>query len=73
MYSSVVLEVFLDRELAAGSPVMHISQAPWRFDVPIPPGTRMISLAVADAGSRSPYDLANWAEAEFLVKNERKP
>jgi hypothetical protein len=33
----------------------------------------MISLAVADAGSRSPYDLANWAEAEFLVKNERKP
>lgn len=65
MYPSVVFKVFLDGKLAAQSPAMRISQVPWRFDVPIPPGSRQIVLVCDDAGSRSPYDLGNWVEAGF--------
>jgi len=45
---------------------MRIAQAPWPFDVPLPPGSRVLRLAVSDAGDRSPYDLANWVAAGFL-------
>jgi hypothetical protein len=67
-YPSVVFQVYLDGELAAQSPVMRISQVPWRFDVPIPPGSRQIVLVCDDAGSRSPYDLGNWVEVGFVLK-----
>jgi hypothetical protein len=65
-YPSVVFKVFVDGTLAAESPVMRISQVPWRFDVALTPGARIITLSVTDAGDRSPYDLANWAEAGFV-------
>jgi hypothetical protein len=68
MHASVVFQVFLDGRLAAESPVMRISQEPWRFDVKIPDGARRIDLVATDAGSRSPYDLANWAMAGFIRK-----
>ena len=68
MYPSVTFRVFLDGNLAAESPVMRISQVPWRFDVPIPPGTRQISLAVTDGGKHSPYNLANWVMAGFTTE-----
>jgi hypothetical protein len=68
MHCSVVFRVFFDGQPAAESPVMRISQEPWRFDVPIPPGSRFIHLVCMDAGSRSPYDLGNWVEAGFLIK-----
>ena len=68
MYPSVVFKVFIDGRLAAESPVTRISQAPWRFDVPIPPGARQIVLVCDDAGSRSPYDLGDWVEAGFVLK-----
>jgi hypothetical protein len=67
-YPSVIFQVFLDGELAAQSPVMRISQVPWRFDVPIPPGSRQMVLVCDDAGSRSPYDLGNWVEVGFVLK-----
>ena len=67
MYPSVVFKVFIDGRLAAESPVTRISQAPWRFDVPIPPGSRQIVLVCDDAGSRSPYDLGNWVETGFML------
>jgi hypothetical protein len=72
-YPSVVFKVFVDGELAAESPVMRISQTPWRFDVPLPEGSRVLSLAVSDAGDRSPYDLANWVAAGFQIEQTRKP
>ena len=68
MYPSVTFRVFLDGNLAAESPVMRISQVPWRFDVPIPPGTRQISLAVIDGGKHSPYNLANWVQGGFTTE-----
>jgi hypothetical protein len=66
-YPSLVFKVFIDGRLAAESPVMRISQVPWRFDVPIPSGSRQLVLVCDDAGSRSPCDLGNWVEAGFLL------
>lgn len=66
-FPSVVFKVFVDGKLAAESPVMRISQVPWRFDVPLPAGSRIITLSVTDAGDRSPYDLGNWVDAGFVA------
>ena len=71
-HPSVVLKVFLDGKLTAESPVMRISQEPWRFDVKIPAGARQIDVVAVDADSRSPYDLANWVEAGFVLKNAKR-
>lgn len=71
-HPNVVLKIFLDGKLAAESPVMRISQEPWRFDVKIPEGARQIDLVAVDADSRSPYDLANWVEAGFVLKNAKR-
>ena len=68
MHCSVVFRVFIDGRQAAESPVMRISQEPWRFDVPVPPGSRFINLVCMDAGSRNVLDLGNWVEAGFLLK-----
>jgi NPCBM/NEW2 domain-containing protein len=67
-YPSVRFHVYIDGALAAERPVMRLSQEPWRFDVKIPKGSRLINLAVSDAGSVSPLDLANWVDAGFVVK-----
>ncbi len=67
-YPSVVFKVFIDGKEAAASPVMRVQSLAWRFDVPIPEGARMISLAVTDAGDGSREDFADWADAGFLVR-----
>lgn len=67
-YPSVVFKVFLDGKEAAASPVMRIAQLPWRFEVPIPRGTKLISLAVTDAGDGNKEDLANWVDAGFVLR-----
>jgi hypothetical protein len=66
MHGSVVFKVYVDGQLAAESPVMRTTQEPWRFDVPLPAGSRTVSLAITNAGSNSPYDLANWINAGFV-------
>jgi hypothetical protein len=68
MYPSMVFKVFVDGRLAAESPVMRISQEPWRFDVPLPPGSRQIVLACTPTGHRDPYQLGNWVAAGFVTK-----
>ena len=60
--------MFVDGKAAAASPVMRMSAEPWRFDVPIPPGARQISLSATDAGSRNVLDLGNWVDAGFVLK-----
>ncbi len=67
-YPSVQFQVYIDGALASESPVMRLSQEPWRFDVPIPEHSRLINLVVTDAGSTSPLDLANWVDAGFVLK-----
>jgi nicotinamidase-related amidase len=68
MHCSVVFRVFVDGVMLAESPVMRISQEPWRFDVKIPSGGRSLRIACMDAGSRSPYDLGNLVDAGFIQK-----
>ena len=67
-YPSVRFQVYIDGKLASESPVMRLGQEPWRFDVQIPARSRLISLAVSDAGTVHPLDLANWVDAGFIVK-----
>ncbi|MFM8360603.1 MAG: NPCBM/NEW2 domain-containing protein [Verrucomicrobiota bacterium] len=69
-YPSVVFKVFLDGREAASSPVMRVQSPAWRFDVPIPAGTRTVTLATTDAGDGSREDLADWVNAGFV---RRKP
>jgi hypothetical protein len=74
MYPSVVFRAFLDGKLAAESPVMRVSQEPWRFNVEIPKGSRTIALAATDAGDGNRHDLADWANAGFLCEGwEKRP
>jgi alpha-L-fucosidase 2 len=67
MNSSVVFKLFIDGEPVAESPVMRITQEPWRFDVDIPAGSRRINLACMDAGSRNILDYGNWLNAGFIT------
>ena len=66
-YPSVVFKVFIDGKLMEASPVMRISEQPWRFELPIPRGGRRISLIATDAGDGNKEDLANWVEAGFVL------
>lgn len=68
MHPSVRFKIFIDGMLAAESPVMRISQEPWRFDVKIPLGSRKIDLATVDTGSRNTLNLGNWVNAGFITK-----
>lgn len=67
-YPSVVFKVFIDGQEAAASPVMRVLSLAWRFDVPIPEGSRFISLVAMDAGDGSREDFADWANAGFVTK-----
>jgi alpha-L-fucosidase 2 len=66
MHSSVVFQLFIDGHLFGESPVMRLSQEPWRFDVEIPRGSRRINLVCKDAGSRNVLDYGNWVDAGFM-------
>ncbi|MDR1584250.1 MAG: isochorismatase family protein [Prevotellaceae bacterium] len=67
MHSSVVFCVYIDGVKMAESPVMRLSQEPWRFDVAIPEGSRRINISCMDAGSRNLLDYGNWVNAGFVV------
>jgi len=66
-YPSVVFKVLIDGREAAASPVMRVLTEAWRFDVPIPAGSRRLSLVAMDAGDGSREDFADWADAGFVV------
>ena len=61
------------RAAGGGKPRDAISQVPWRFDVPIPPGSRQIVLVCDDAGSRVPTTWATgWKPALCWKRNDEK-
>ncbi len=66
-YPSVVFKVFIDGKEAASSPVMRILSPAWRFDVPIPSGSKRIHLVTMDAGDGHREDFADWANAGFVT------
>ena len=67
--AKVIFKVFIDGELAAASPTMRVSSERWRFDVPIPPGARRLSLVVTSADRPHPLDCGNWINAGFMRQN----
>jgi hypothetical protein len=66
--ASVRFHVYIDGKDVGESPVMRMSQEPWRFDIAIPAGARQINLSVSDAGSPSAHDFGNWLNAGFLLR-----
>jgi nicotinamidase-related amidase len=68
MHGSVAFKLFIDGKPVAESPVMRVTQEPWRFDVEIPEGSRRINIACMDAGSRNILDYGNLTDAGFIVK-----
>ena len=67
-YPSVVFRVYIDGQLQAESPILRISQGPWRFNVAIPLGSKNISLCTMEAGDGNRLDLANWVNAGFVLR-----
>ncbi|MDR1129872.1 MAG: NPCBM/NEW2 domain-containing protein [Prevotellaceae bacterium] len=67
IHSSVVFRVYIDGVKMAESPVMRLSQEPWRFDVTIPEGSRFVNISCMDAGSRNMLDYGNWVDAGFVI------
>lgn len=72
-YPSVVFLVIVDGRTVAASPVMRISEEPWRFNVPIPRGSHRLSLVATDGGDGNREDLANWVDAGFLRHSSPQP
>jgi len=60
--------VFIDGKETGVSPVMRILSPAWRFDIPIPRGSKTLTLVAMDAGDGSREDLADWADAGFIVR-----
>lgn len=71
-YPSVVFKVFIDGHEAAASPVMRVLSPAWRFNIEIPSGAKMISLAAMDAGDGSREDFADWVDAGFVTGGKRE-
>jgi hypothetical protein len=65
-YPSVIFKIFIDGKLMAESPMMRMSEGPWRFDVKIPEHSQRISLVADDGGNGNKEDLADWVEAGFV-------
>jgi hypothetical protein len=69
-YPSIVFAVFIDGKQVAISPVMRVLSPAWRFDVELPAGARIISLAAMDAGDGSREDFADWVETGFVLQSK---
>jgi hypothetical protein len=67
-YPSVVFKIFIDGKLMAQSPMMRMSEGPWRFDVKIPQNSKRISLVADDGGNGNKEDLADWVDAGFVTR-----
>jgi len=67
---AVQFRIFVDGQLSAQSSIMGFSQEPWRFDVKIPKGSRVIDLTATDDGIRSVLNLADWVDAGFVLRKE---
>jgi hypothetical protein len=65
---SAIFRVFIDGEPVAESPVQRCATKAWRFDVRIPEGAKIISLAVDPTADGNREDLANWVNAGFILR-----
>ncbi len=66
-FPMVSFKVFIDGNLMAESPWLRFTQEPWRFDIKIPKGSRVINIITTE-GEGSRYNFAYWANAGFVLK-----
>jgi len=67
---AVQFRIFVDSQLVTQCPITRFSQEPWRFDVKIPKGCRVIYLGATDNGGRSVLNIADWVDAGFALTKE---
>jgi hypothetical protein len=72
-YPSMKFQVWMDGKLRMESPVMRLGQEPWPIDVPIPEGSKVLRLVVADAGDGSRLDFGDFAQAGFIIPGYKGP
>ena len=63
---AVCFRVFVDGSQVAASPTLRAAQV-WRFDLPLAPGARVISLAALNALDGGHGAVADWVAAGFLA------
>jgi nicotinamidase-related amidase len=68
-HPSVVFRVFVDGRQVAESPTIRTYRH-WRFNLPIPAGSKLISLVAMDAGNGRFKDIADWVNAGFTLKQD---
>ena len=66
-HPSVVFRVFIDGKFVDQSPTIRTYRT-WRFNIPITPGSKTISLVTMDAGNGRFKDIADWVNAGFVLK-----
>ncbi len=67
-YPGIIFRIFIDGKMMAESPVMRISQEPWRFGIKIPEGSRFINLVCMNSGNNNLLNFGNWVDAGFITK-----
>ncbi len=65
---SAVFRVAIDGRDVFKTARMAGPQGHWNLHVPIPPGSKRISLFADDGGDNNHYDHANWAAAGFVTR-----
>ena len=68
MHPSVILKIYINGNLVTESPILRISQEPWRFEVEIPVDSQTISLVAVPSHDNSHDNFVNWVNVGFLVK-----
>lgn len=68
MYPSVIFRIYIDGNLTTESPIMRISQEPWRFDVKIPQDSKKLSLVAIPSNDMARDNFVNWVNAGFIKK-----
>jgi len=66
---SIVFKVFIDGKLAAASPMMRVTEEPWRFNVKVRRGSKLISIAATDGGDGNRLDRGNIVNCGFVLKS----
>ena len=61
-------KVYIDGKLASESPVMRLSQEPWRFDVRIRPKAGSLTLLLRALAVTVQSTLPIWVDAGFVLK-----
>jgi hypothetical protein len=71
--STVIVDMwnFQANMTVAENSIMWVGHEPWPFDEKIPSDARIINLSTTDPSIRSPYDLDNWVDTGFVVKDKR--